>query len=68
MALYELRLFVAMVCDDDYTTIVLVIIRFLVCAGHLQGWPYSFLQITDCHNNDSFYISRTELSATTPCH
>jgi hypothetical protein len=68
MTLYELRLFVVMVRDDDYTTIMLVIIHFLVYACHLEGWPYSFLQITDCHNHDSFCISRTELSATSPCH
>lgn len=67
-ALYELRLFIVMVCDDGYATIMLDFIRFLVYAWRLEGWPYSYLQITDCHNHDSFCISRSELWATSPCH
>jgi hypothetical protein len=62
MTLYELRLFVVMVFDDDYTTVMLDFIHFLVYAFHIEGWPYSFLRITCCHNRDSFCISRTELS------
>ena len=32
MTLYGLRLFVVMVCDDGYTTIMLDFVRFLVYA------------------------------------